>query len=93
MRTRLAGLTGATLEQVQQSASRLLLKPGLCLLDIGAGSGWPALLLATQSGCDVVLTDLPLSGLRVARALPTESARFEFAADLLGRLGEPPRVH
>ena len=62
------GTSWATLEQVQQSASRLLLKPGLCLLDIGAGSGWPALLLATQSGCDVVLTDLPLSGLRVARA-------------------------
>ena len=57
----------ATREQVQQSVRRLSLTPGLRLLDIGAGSGWPALLLATLSGCDVVLTDLPLSGLRVAR--------------------------
>jgi hypothetical protein len=54
------GTSWATLEQVQQSGSRLLLEPGLCLLDIGAGSGWPALLLATQSGCDVVLTEFAL---------------------------------
>jgi hypothetical protein len=31
--------------------------------------------------------------LRVSRALPAESARFEFAAQLLRRLGERPRVH
>jgi SAM-dependent methyltransferase len=58
----------ATREQVQQSVRRLSLTPGLRLLDIGAGSGWPALFLATLSGCDVVLADLPLSGLRIARA-------------------------
>jgi|SRR5689334_625208 len=58
----------ATREQVQQSALRLGLRPGLRLLDIGAGSGWPALFLARLSGCEVVLSDLPLSGLRIARA-------------------------
>src|SRR5215831_19965423 len=57
----------ATREQAQRSADRLALSPGLCLLEIGAGSGWPALFLATLSGCDVVLTDLPLAGLRMAR--------------------------
>jgi transcription-repair coupling factor (superfamily II helicase) len=31
--------------------------------------------------------------LRVSRSLPAESARFEFAAQLLQRLGEPPRLH
>ena len=31
--------------------------------------------------------------LRVARALPAEAARFEFAAQLLRRLGERPHVH
>ena len=31
--------------------------------------------------------------LRVSRQLPTESARFEFAAELFRRLGEPPRLH
>ena len=30
--------------------------------------------------------------LRVTRALPAESARFEFAAQLLQRLGEPARL-
>jgi transcription-repair coupling factor (superfamily II helicase) len=31
--------------------------------------------------------------LRVSRSLPAESARFEFAAELLRRLGEPARLH
>jgi transcription-repair coupling factor (superfamily II helicase) len=31
--------------------------------------------------------------LRVSRSLPAEGARFEFAAQLLRRLGEAPRVH
>ena len=38
-----------------------------CVCWKSVGSGWPALLLATLSGCNVVLTDLPLSGLRIAR--------------------------
>jgi cyclopropane fatty-acyl-phospholipid synthase-like methyltransferase len=36
------------------------------LLDIGTGRGWPGLYLAARTGCRVVLTDLPLQGLRVA---------------------------
>src|SRR2546421_11561297 len=56
-----------TCEQAEQAAARLALMPGLRLLELGAGSGWPALFLATLTGCDVVLTDLPLSGLRIAR--------------------------
>jgi len=56
-----------TREQAENAAARLALVPGLRLLELGAGSGWPALLLATLSGCEVVLTDLPLSGLRIAR--------------------------
>jgi ubiquinone/menaquinone biosynthesis C-methylase UbiE len=36
------------------------------LLDVGAGSGWPALFLAQTTGCDTTLIDLPLTGLRVA---------------------------
>jgi SAM-dependent methyltransferase len=58
----------ATPGQVRQSVARLALRPGVQLLDIGAGAGWPALFLAALSGCDVVLTDVPLSGLRVAGA-------------------------
>jgi SAM-dependent methyltransferase len=56
-----------TREQAEQAAARLALGRGHRLLELGAGSGWPALFLATLSGCEVVLTDLPLSGLRVAR--------------------------
>lgn len=62
------GTSWTTREQAEQAAERLALAPGLRLLEVGAGSGWPALYLATLSGCDVVLTDLPLSGLRIARA-------------------------
>jgi cyclopropane fatty-acyl-phospholipid synthase-like methyltransferase len=36
------------------------------LLDIGTGRGWPGLYLAASTGCRVVVTDLPLEGLRVA---------------------------
>ena len=56
-----------TREQAEQAAARLGLERGRRLLELGAGSGWPALFLAKLSGCDVVLTDLPMSGLRIAR--------------------------
>lgn len=36
------------------------------LLDLGAGSGWPALYMAKTSGCRVTLVDLPPNGLRIA---------------------------
>jgi cyclopropane fatty-acyl-phospholipid synthase-like methyltransferase len=57
-----------TRAQAEQTMARLGLAPGMRLLEIGAGAGWPALFLAGQSGCHVVLTDLPLSGLRIARS-------------------------
>jgi ubiquinone/menaquinone biosynthesis C-methylase UbiE len=45
----------------------LALGPGKRLLEVGAGSGWPGLFLAQESGCDVTLTDLPIDGLRLAK--------------------------
>jgi len=57
-----------TRAQAEQTAARLELARGQRLLDIGAGSGWPGLFLAKLSGCEAVLTDLPLSGLRIARS-------------------------
>ncbi len=56
-----------TLEQARALHARLALQPGEHLLEIGAGSGWPGLYLASESGCAVTLTDLPLEGLQVAR--------------------------
>ncbi len=42
------------------------LQPGIRLLEVGAGAGWPGLFFAKESGCDTVLVDLPLVGLRTA---------------------------
>src|SRR5206468_8101758 len=47
-----------TRAQAETAAARLGLATGRCLLELGGGSGWPALFLATVSGCEVVVTDL-----------------------------------
>ena len=88
-----------TREQAEQAAARLGLVRGQNLLELGAGSGWPALFLAALSGCDVLLTDLPLSGLRIARqraasdgldgrcsVLAADGAALPFADDSFDRL-------
>ncbi len=62
---------GATSFTTLKQAGELNVMLGLgleqSLLEVGAGSGWPGLYLAKQSGCDVTLTDLPVEGLRIAR--------------------------
>ena len=88
-----------TREQAEQTAVRLGLGRGRRLLELGAGSGWPALFLGTLSGCDIVLTDLPLSGLRIAReraardglngrcsVLAADGAALPFADHLFDRI-------
>jgi SAM-dependent methyltransferase len=55
-----------TRSEADRIAKRLALQPGVRLLDVGAGSGWPGLYLAQETGCDVTLADVPISGLRVA---------------------------
>ena len=60
------GTSWATRDEVDQIAVALDLAPGVGLLEVGAGSGWPALYLAGHSGCDVTLVDLPLEGIRIA---------------------------
>ncbi len=52
--------------QADELITRLGLSDGTRLLDLGAGSGWPALYLAGESGCQAVLADLPEIGLRIA---------------------------
>lgn len=56
-----------TRDEADWIASALGLRAGVVLLEIGAGSGWPALYMGRERGCDVVLTDLPLEGLAIAR--------------------------
>jgi cyclopropane fatty-acyl-phospholipid synthase-like methyltransferase len=55
-----------TREQAEQLAAFLALRPGVRLLDVGAGAGWPSVYHAQNTGCDITLTDLPLEGLRIA---------------------------
>ena len=52
----------ATLAEVDGLARILQLGPGRRLLDVGAGQGWPGLYLARQTGCSVVVTDVPSEG-------------------------------
>jgi len=56
-----------TRAQADRLVDALALRPGDRLLDLGAGRGWPGLYLAHESGCDVVLTDVPLAALRTAQ--------------------------
>lgn len=58
--------SGTTRRGAEQIAHLLGLRPGVKLLDAGAGSGWPGLYLAQISGCEVVIVDIPLPALRIA---------------------------
>ncbi len=65
-----------TREQADWLADLLDLAPRKVLLDFGSGAGWPGIHLARSTGCDVVLTDLPLEGLRRAdRRMRNEGVR------------------
>ncbi len=55
-----------TRDEAARVGELLELRPGRSLLEVGAGSGWPGLYLARETGCDVTLVDLPLEGLRIA---------------------------
>lgn len=60
------GTSWTTREEADSVARVLTLAPEKKLLEIGAGAGWPSLYLAKMTGCNAVLTDLPVEGLRVA---------------------------
>ncbi len=57
-----------TMAQADLLGDALSLAPRMRLLDLGAGRGWPGLYLAVSRGCDVVLSDVPFEGLRLALA-------------------------
>lgn len=60
------GTSWTTRAQAEHIAESLTLQPGVQLLEIGAGSGWPGLFLGSLTGCDVTLLDIPLNALRQA---------------------------
>lgn len=55
-----------TRDQADELARRLELGPGVRVLDVGTGRGWPGLYFAFAYGCTVVGTDMPLDALAVA---------------------------
>ncbi len=60
------GNSWTTQAEAERMAARLALHPGVRLLDLGAGSGWPGLYMGKASGCDVILVDLSVAGIRIA---------------------------
>jgi ubiquinone/menaquinone biosynthesis C-methylase UbiE len=61
------GTSWTTSRQAEEIVERLELRPGIQLLDVGAGAGWPGLFVADSGGCEVVLVDLPLNALEQAQ--------------------------
>jgi cyclopropane fatty-acyl-phospholipid synthase-like methyltransferase len=55
-----------TVTEAEELRRRLHLRADSRLLDVGSGCGWPGLFLARQTGCEVVVTDMPTEGLEVA---------------------------
>lgn len=74
------GNGGATRSEAERVSALLALGPGARLLDAGAGSGWPALYLAQISGCDLVMVDIPLASLRIARERAVADGLFRRCA-------------
>lgn len=58
-----------TPEQASRLASGLGLGEGRRLLDLGAGRGWPGSFIASETGCDLVVCDLPMAALLEARSV------------------------
>lgn len=79
------GATGyTTVAQADTLGDALGLAPGARLLDLGAGRGWPGLYLAVRNGCDVVLTDVPVEGLRHALARARSEGIGDRVATVVG---------
>jgi SAM-dependent methyltransferase len=74
-----------SVDQADRMAQLLGLGPGSGMLDLGSGRGWPGARIAARTGCDLVVTDLPLAALREARgalrAEPNASRHVVVCAD------------
>ncbi len=60
------GTSWTTRAEAEQIGRLLRLRPDTQLLEVGAGSGWPALFFARTTGCAVTLVDVPLDAIRIA---------------------------
>lgn len=75
----------ATLTEVDELAGILELGPGRWLLDVGAGRGWPGVYLARETGCTVVMADVPFEGLVTANLRATSEGVANRAWALVAR--------
>ncbi|MDX1402536.1 MAG: methyltransferase domain-containing protein [Kiloniellales bacterium] len=82
------GNSWTTRRQADEIIERLQLRPGVRMLDLGAGTGWPALYFVGQSGCDAVLADLPENGLRIARERAAKDGLSELVASVVSDAAE-----
>lgn len=57
-----------TMAEADELGDRLQLDASKRLLDVGTGQGWPGLYLSKKTGCELVITDVPIEGLRTAVA-------------------------
>lgn len=57
-----------TMAEADELGARLELDASKRLLDVGSGQGWPGLYLSKKTGCEVVMTDVPIEGLRTGLA-------------------------
>jgi methylase of polypeptide subunit release factors len=53
-----------TMGEADELCDRLELDGSKRLLDVGTGQGWPGLYLSKKTGCELVITDVPIEGLR-----------------------------
>ena len=54
-----------TKDEAEAVAAKLELGPDTRLLDVGAGTGWPSIYWAVETGCHATYLDLPFEGLQV----------------------------
>lgn len=79
-----------TMAQADELGRLVSAGPGMRVMDVGAGRGWPGLYLAATTGCSVVLSDLPIEGLRVARRRATEEAIGARVHTVVASAAHPP---
>jgi len=68
----IGGTSWTTREQADRIAGALRLREGLRMLDLGSGTGWPALYVAGRAAFDLTLLDVPFNALARARQLAGE---------------------
>ena len=79
-----------TVDQADLLGEALALRPGMQLLDLGAGRGWPGLYLAATTGCRAVLSDLPVEGLTTAAARARQEKLSSRAVAVVAGAGALP---